>query len=150
MDALGELDAGLDDTRAARVIAMANEATAPTHLVAVLGAVPTSPAGRQVWCALAYRVESYRDRHPAALGHDLDGGLMAAIGPRPVERWQHDPEWAGLAGHLRRAPALVALATGLEVPGGEAGLGELSCWLERLERSWPSTRVRYLPCAEPA
>ncbi len=81
---LGELEVALDDTRAARVAAIAGEPIAPVHLVAVLGEAPAESAGRQAWCGLAYRVESYRDRHPEALGHEASGGVVAAIAGEPI------------------------------------------------------------------
>lgn len=109
-EALGELDAALDDTRAARVAAMATEPLAPSHLAGVLGAPPSGAARRAAWCGIVYRVESYRDRHPEALEHAAAGGVMAAIGPRPGERWCRQPEWDDLADHLAHGADVVAIA----------------------------------------
>ena len=78
-EALAELDAALDDTRPERVAAISGEAIVPAHLVAVLGEPPSHTAARQAWCGLACRIESYRDRHPEALGHETAGGVMAAL-----------------------------------------------------------------------
>ncbi|MGH9181425.1 MAG: hypothetical protein ACRDY5_06900 [Acidimicrobiales bacterium] len=111
-----EFDAALDDTRAQRVAALSGEAIVPAHLVAVLGEPPGDAAGHQAWCGLACRIESYRDRHPEAFGHESAGGVMAAIGPRQAERWMSDREWDDLAGQLRHGPALVAMAA--EINGG--------------------------------
>ncbi len=115
-EALAELDAGLDDTRTARVAALSAEAIVPAHLVAVLGEPPGDTAGRQAWCGPACRIESYRDRHPEALGHEIAGGVMAALGSRQSERWVPDPEWDDLGGQLRHGSALVTMAA--EINGG--------------------------------
>ncbi|MDP9019536.1 MAG: relaxase domain-containing protein [Actinomycetota bacterium] len=131
---LAELDAALDDTRAARVAAMAGEPIAPIHLVAVLGEPPADSAGRQAWCGLAYQVESYRDRHPEALGHEAFGGVAAAIGPRSGERWQRAPEWDDLAGQLGRGVDLVAMAVEVARPG-ETMPDEPSSWLELVDQA---------------
>ncbi len=131
---LGEFDAVLDDTRAARVAAIAAEPVAPGHLVAVLGEPPADSAGRQAWCGLAYRVESYRDRHPEALGHVASGDVAAAIGPRPGERWQRAPEWDALAGQLGHGVALVAMAVEVTRPG-ETMPDEPSSWLELVDQA---------------
>ncbi len=133
--ALGELDAALDDTRAARVAAMAAEPIAPAPLVAVLGQAPADCAGRQAWCGLAYRVESYRDRHPEALGHEASGGIAAAIGPRPADRWHRAPEWDDLAGELAHGVALVATAGELAKPRKPVLESEASSWLELVNRA---------------
>lgn len=133
IEALGELDAALDDTRAARVAAMATQPLAPTHLAGVLGEAPEDPAGRAAWCGLAYRVEAYRDRHPEALEHIAEGGVIAAIGPRPGEKWCRQPEWDDLAEHLGHGPETVTMAKRLRT-GGEA-LDESSSWLELLDQA---------------
>ncbi|HEV2810918.1 MAG TPA: MobF family relaxase [Acidimicrobiales bacterium] len=131
---LAEIDAALDDSRAARVSAIAAEPVAPAHLVAVLGEPPANSAGGQAWCGLAYRVESYRDRHPEALGHEASAGVAAAIGPRPGERWQRAPDWDDLAGQLGHGVALVAMA--VEVAGpGETMPDEPSSWLELVHQA---------------
>lgn len=133
--ALAELDAALDETRAARVRAMAGEHLAHAHLVAVLGEPPADPAGQAVWRGLACRVESYRDRHPEALGHESDGGVMAAIGPRPVERWMTAPEWDALAGRLARGHALVAVAGEIASPGEDTLPSDPSSWIELMDQA---------------
>lgn len=111
VDALAELDAALDHTRAARVRTLATEP--PRHLVDVLGPPPACGAGRAAWCGLALGVEAYRDRHPEALGSEDDGGVVGAIGPRPSPRWQPEPEWDGLARRLADGPAVVSVAAEL-------------------------------------
>ena len=131
--ALRELDAALDDTRAARVAAMAAEPLAPGHLAGLLGDPPTQPAGRAAWCGIAYRVESYRDRHPEALEHAVAGGVMAAIGSRPGERWCRQPEWDELADHLAHGADLVGMARGLATPGET--LDKASSWLDLVSRA---------------
>ncbi|MGI8984457.1 MAG: MobF family relaxase [Acidimicrobiales bacterium] len=135
-ETVAELDAALDDTRAARVTVLADEAIVPAHLVAVLGEPPADIAARQVWRGLAGRIESYRDRHPEALCHEGDGSVVAAIGPRRAERWMSDPEWDELAGQLRHGPALVAMAAEIDgAPGvSPVATGALS-WTEVLERA---------------
>ena len=120
VQALAEIDAALDDTRAQRVATLAREPIAPAHLVLVLGDPPADSAGRQVWCGLAYGIEAYRDRHPEALGHEAHGGAMAAIGPRPGQRWDRAPEWDDVAGRIADAPALVGIATDIGLRGHEA------------------------------
>lgn len=137
---LGEFDAALDDTRAARVAAMAAEPVAPAHLV-VLGEPPADSAGRQAWYGLAYRVESYRDRHPEALGHEASGGVAAAIGPRPGERWQRAPEWDDLAGQLGHGVALVAMAVEVARPG-ETMPNEPSSWQEFVDQAGRDLEAR--------
>ncbi|MGH9151971.1 MAG: hypothetical protein ACRD03_06170, partial [Acidimicrobiales bacterium] len=109
-DALAELDAALDHTRAARVRALATEP--PRHLVDVLGPPPAGGAGRAAWCRLALGVEAYRDRHPEALASE-DAGVAGAIGPRPSPRWQPEPEWDGVARRLADGPAVVSVAAEL-------------------------------------
>ena len=132
-EALRELDAALDDTRAARVAAVAAEPLAPSHLASVLGEPPVDQAGRAAWCGLAYRVETYRDRHPEALEHAAHGGVMGAIGPRPGARWCGQPEWEDLADRLAHGADLVAMARELASPS--AALDEASSWLEVVERA---------------
>ncbi len=58
--ALAQFDAALDHTRAGRVRALAEDP--PAHLVERLGPVPTSPAGRAVWCHHALGIEAVLDR----------------------------------------------------------------------------------------
>ena len=106
-DALAELDAALDHTRADRVRALATEP--PRHLVDVLVTPPDGGPGRAAWCGLALGVEAYRDRHPEVLGAG-DGGVVGAIGPRPSPRWHPEPEWDGLARRLADGPAVVSVA----------------------------------------
>ena len=131
--ALGELDAALDDTREARVATMAAAPLAPSHLAEVLGDPPADGVGRAAWCGLAYRVEAYRDRHPEALEHVAEGRVMAAIGPRPGEPWSRQPEWDDLADRLAHGADVVAMARGLASPG--AALDETSSWLELADRA---------------
>lgn len=116
-DAVAELDAALDHTRAARVRALASAGQAPSHLVAVLGVPPVSGPGRAAWCGMAFQVEAHRDRHP---DRSLDGynDVVTAIGPRPSQRWHPDPAWDGLARRLADATAVIAVAAELgDVPG---------------------------------
>jgi conjugative relaxase-like TrwC/TraI family protein len=135
-EALAEIDAALDDTRAARVAALSDGPIFPAHLVAVLGEVPNNTAGRQAWRGLASRIESYRDRHPEALGHEGAGGVMAAIGPRQAERWLPDPEWDDLAGQLRHGPALVAVAAEIEGRTSVSPVGaEMLSWADILDQA---------------
>ncbi|MGI8686071.1 MAG: MobF family relaxase [Acidimicrobiales bacterium] len=116
-EAMAELDAALDDTRAARVTELSAQAIVPAHMVEVLGEPPADPGSRQAWWGLAYRIESYRDRHPEALGHETAAGVMAAIGPRTAERWVSDPEWDDLTDQLVHGRGLVRMAQ--EVDGSE-------------------------------
>ena len=132
-EALGELDAALDDTRAARVAAMAAEPLAPSHLIGVLGGPSAHGAGRAAWCGLAYRVETYRDRHPEALEHVAEGGVMAAIGRRPGEWSCRQPEWDDLADHLAHGANVVARARRFASPG--ARLDEATSWLELADQA---------------
>ena len=132
---LRELEAALDDTRAARVAALAAGPNAPTHLAAALGEPPANSAGRQAWCGLAYRVESYRDRHPEALGHEAHGGVMAAIGPPPASSWYRAPEWDDLAGQLAHGAVLVAMAEEVSRPGEAMLQGEVSAWLQLVDHA---------------
>ncbi len=135
-EALAELDAALDDTRPARVAALADEAIVPAHLVAALGEPPTDTAPRQAWSKLAGRIESYRDRHPEALGHEVAGGVTAAIGPRQAERWLPDPEWDDLAGQLRHGRALVAVAAEIEGRTSASPVGsEPLSWADILDQA---------------
>jgi conjugative relaxase-like TrwC/TraI family protein len=131
--ALAELDAALDDTRGQRVAVLAGQAITPFHLVSALGDPPAEPAGRQVWCGLAYRIESYRDRHPEALGHEVTGGVVAAIGPRPADRWDRAPEWDDLAGRLADGPVLVGIAADIGPLGETAHRDDVSTWLSAVD-----------------
>ena len=85
-----------------------------------------------MWSGLACRIESYRDRHPGALGHEAHGGVEAAVGPRPVERWMADPEWDDLAGQLRHGSELVAVAT--EVATG-VSYTDARSWTDILDKA---------------
>jgi hypothetical protein len=60
---LVQFDAALDHTRAGRVRALADDS--PAHLVERLGPVPTSSAGRAVWCHHALGFEAVLDRSDA-------------------------------------------------------------------------------------
>lgn len=79
------------------------------------------------------RVEAYRDRNPEVFEHGAQGGVMAAIGPRPGERWCRQPEWDDLADHLAQGADVLAMARGLASPG--ATLDETSSWLELADRA---------------
>jgi len=133
--ALAELDAALDDSRGERIAGLSGEAITPAHLVAVLGEPPIDPGPRQAWSGLAYRIESYRDRHPEVLGHEADGGVKAAIGPRPAERWMPDPEWDGLAHQLRNGPALVAVVAEVGRATDGSPDGDALSWTELLDQA---------------
>lgn len=104
---------------------MSADAIGPDHLVAVLGEPPTQAGPRQVWCELAGRIESYRDRHPEAIGHESEGGVTAAVGPRPAERRIPDAEWDELAAQLGRGAELVSVAADVSAPGDDASWVEL-------------------------
>ena len=131
---LCELDAALDDTLAGRVAALADQALVPTHLIEVIGEPPIDPSGRKTWCGLAYAVESYRDRHPEALGHETQSGIMAAIGPRPGQRWHSEQEWDALAWRVGKGKDLVR--TGAEFGHRQSPqLGAESSWLELLDQA---------------
>jgi hypothetical protein len=58
---LGQLDAALGQTRAARVRALFDDP--PSYLTDRLGPTPPSPAGRAVWCHHAVRIEATLDRN---------------------------------------------------------------------------------------
>ena len=135
-DALAELDAALDHTRAGRVAELADLDLTPTHLAGVLGQAPTDPRGRQAWCGLAERIESYRDRHPDALGHEEAGGVVGAVGPRPAKRWMPAPDWDDLAGRLRHGREVVAVAAQVAAlaPSSAAGPEEGS-WAEVFDQA---------------
>ncbi len=135
IQALAELDAALDDTRATRVAAMAAEPVAPPPWWRCRPGPGRPTPERQAWCGLAYRVESYRDRHPEALGHEASGGVAAAIGPRPADRWHRAPEWDHLAGELAHGVALVATAGELAKPREPVLESEASSWLELVNRA---------------
>ncbi len=59
---------------------------------------------------------------------------MAAIGPRPGERWQRAPEWDDLAGQLGHGVALVAMAVEVARPGETMPDGPQS-WLELVDQA---------------
>ncbi len=133
--ALAELDAALDDTRAKRVEALAAEPIVPPHLVDVVGEAPSDPHARQAWWGLAWRIEAYRDRHPDALGHEADGGVIAAIGPSPAARWMPDAEWDDLAGQVRHGRSLVALAAEASNADVDGAWGDATAWAEVVEEA---------------
>jgi hypothetical protein len=58
--ALERLDVTLDDTRPDRVETLVTEP--PDHLIRVLGPVPDSAVGQEVWCHLAGKLEAHLDR----------------------------------------------------------------------------------------
>ena len=80
---VGDVDRALERVRAERVIAMEGGDEPRSHVVGMLGEPPSSVAGRQAWCALAYEIETYRDHHPNAIGHEHAEGVHGAIGPSP-------------------------------------------------------------------
>ncbi len=147
VQALADIDAALDDTRGQRVAALAREPIAPAHLALVLGNPPADPAGRQVWCGLAYGIESYRDRHPEALGHEAHGGAVAAIGPRPGQRWDLAPEWDDVAGRIADAPALVGIATDIGLRGHRVHQADVSTWLSAVDAAGEALEA-HRPSAE--
>lgn len=92
--ALLEIDAALDATRAERIMAMTREP--PTHLVAALGAVPEDLAARHRRCQHRHRdrLRTGRDHHRRigarrGLGPPTRGGTGGDRGlsqPRPWKR----------------------------------------------------------------
>lgn len=115
---MGEINAALDDTRAHRVTALSAELVVPAHLAAVVREVPSDAGARQAWCGLAYRIESYRDRHPEALGHEAHGGVVAAIGAPPGGAVDAGSRVDDLAGQLRHAAELVRVRVPQRTPEG--------------------------------
>ena len=62
---LAQVDAALDRTRPDRVAALADDP--PDHLVARIGPVPATLAGRAVWCHHALDIEAAFDRNDGAI-----------------------------------------------------------------------------------
>lgn len=104
-----ELDSALQATKAERVVALAAEPLAPTHLAVVIGDPPPDPTARAVWCALAAEVESYRDTHPQAMSRDRSTGVEVAIGRKP-KSWADSQAWEGLAKRLAAGRDLIGIA----------------------------------------
>jgi hypothetical protein len=97
----------------------------------MLGDPPSSVAGRQAWCALAYEIETYRDHHPDAIGHEHEQAAQAAIGPWPSSLSDR-MSWDHLTRRIADGAGIVALADSLPVQE-QPGLGEPARWSERLD-----------------
>ncbi|HTT89718.1 MAG TPA: hypothetical protein VMF65_09185 [Acidimicrobiales bacterium] len=130
--ALGQLDAALDHTRAQRVHDLAGQPT--PHLFARLGPVPSSPAGRAVWCHHALRIEAALDRNSGGSPPSGRGGqpqqvrLEIAIADRLFQDAPGVPgpdEWARLASEavaVRQALQRKALAWSVAQARATVGL----------------------------
>jgi hypothetical protein len=102
---LAQVDAALDRTRPDRVAALADGP--PDHLVARIGPVPGTPAGRAVWCHHALDIEAALDRNdgrsPPWTGWSPQTDLarhQIAIADRVLQASSDRPgptEWAELA-----------------------------------------------------
>lgn len=130
--AFADVDGALERLRASRAIEMAKGHEPRMHVVAI-GEPPPSVAGRQAWCALAYEIETYRDHHPDAVGHEHEEGVQAAIGPSP-SRSATDPGPCGAAD--RRGAEIIAVADAVPVEEQPDRLGGPERWSERLDHAF--------------
>jgi hypothetical protein len=131
----------LERVRAERVIAMERgDAPRSSHVVGMLGGPPSSVAGRQAWCALAYEIETYRDHHSNAIGHEHEQGARAAIGPSPSSLSDR-MSWDHLTRRIADGAGIVAVADALPVEE-QPGLGGPG----RFRGVWPAV----LAATEPA
>lgn len=111
---VADVDRALERVRTDRVIAMERGDAPRSHVVAMLGEPPPSIAGRQAWCALAYEIETYRDHHPNAIGHEHEEGAQAAMGPSPSSLRDRVP-WDHLTQRVANGAGIVAVADALPV-----------------------------------
>ena len=131
---VADVDRALERVRAERVIAMERGDVPRSHVVGLLGEPPSSVPGRQAWCALAYEIETYRDHHPIAIGHEHEEGVHAAIGPCPS--WLSDRmSWDHLTRRIGDGAGVVVLADSLSVQE-QPGLGGPARWSERLDHAF--------------
>jgi hypothetical protein len=135
--AFADVDRALDRVRANRVISMASGREPRTHLVGMLGEPPPSVAGRQAWCALAYEIESYRDHHPDAVGHEHEEGIQAAIGHSPSS-FNDRITWDHLARRIADGAHVVAIADDLPI-GQAVELDGPECWSQRLNHAFEAS-----------
>ncbi|MGH9222313.1 MAG: AAA family ATPase [Acidimicrobiales bacterium] len=148
-EAVADVEQALERTRAERVAAMARGDAPRSHLTDVLGEPPTSSAGRQAWCGLAWEIESHRDEHPGPVGRDGDGSVEAALGTRP--EWFGDRlEWDALALRVAGGRTIIAIAEGLSV--GEAGneWGDPASWSTVVDKAVEARRADLALAPEPA
>jgi hypothetical protein len=117
------------------VIAMASDHEPRTHVVAIVGEPPSSVAGRQAWCALAYEIEKYRDHHPEAAGHEHEQGVHAAIGPT-FSSLGDRATWDHLARRIADGAGIIAVADGLPYGDQPDRLGGPERWNERLNHAF--------------
>jgi hypothetical protein len=104
---LAQIDSALDRTRPDRVAALTDDP--PEHLVAPIGSVPNTPAGRALWCHHALEVEAAVDRNdgrtPAWSGWSQQTDRARheiAVADRVLEASSdraNPTEWAELAQH---------------------------------------------------
>ncbi len=130
-----DVDGVLDRLRTDRVIDMASGHAPRMHVVAMLGEPPPSIAGRQAWCALAYEIETYRDHHPDAGGHEHEDGVRAAIGPSPSSLSDRTA-WDHLVRRIAHGAEIIAVADGLPLDDEPDRLGGPERWSERLNRAF--------------
>ena len=129
--AIADVHGALERLRAERVIEMASSREPGMHLVAVLGEPPPSVAGRQVWCALAYEIETYRDHHPDAVGHEHQEGVQAAVGTWPSSLSDR-ATWEHVARRVAHGAEIIAIADAVPVEDQPDRLGGPERWSERL------------------
>jgi conjugative relaxase-like TrwC/TraI family protein len=128
---VADVERALERVRTDRVIAMERGDAPRSHVVGMLGEPPSSFTGRQAWCALAYEIETYRDHHPNAVGHEHEHGAQAAIGPAPSSLSDRI-SWDHLTRRIADGAAIVAVADALPVEE-QLGLGGPERWSERLD-----------------
>jgi hypothetical protein len=133
--AFADVDGALERLRADRVIEMASGHEPQMHVGAVLGEPPPSVAGRQVWCALAFEIETYRDHHPDAVGHEDQEGVQAAIGPWPPSLGDR-ATWDHLVRRVADGAEIIAVADALPVEDPPDRLGGPERWSERLNHAF--------------
>jgi len=88
-----------------------------------------------VWCALAYEIETYRDHHPEAVGHEHEQGVQAAIGPSPSSPSDRAP-WDHLARRIADGAEIIAVAGALPIENQPDRLGGPERWSERLNHAF--------------
>jgi hypothetical protein len=133
--AIADVHGALERLRAGRVIDMASGHEPRVHVVAVLGDPPPSVAGRQAWCALGFEIETYRDHHPDAVGHEHQEGVQAAIGPWPSSL-SDGATWDHLARRVADGAEIIAIADAIPLEDEPDRLGGPERWSERLNHAF--------------
>jgi hypothetical protein len=123
----------LDTTRPQRVRAAARGDIAYQDLRDALGPPPSTDAGLAAWCGIAYRVETYRDRHGVDRATRADDAATRLLGAKPPTGGGRI-EWDRVASLVGAASSILADAHAHDLSDGNtAGVGDRSTWQRTLD-----------------